>query len=338
MVEFRWIKMFLYLMLVLQCTAATEKLPLSITVRAGDNVTLPCENVIKDQRECHSITWSFNRLPGKVAADVFVGGQIVKNSKANSDRLTVAENCSLVIKNVTEEDVGRYHCIQPNKLPNHVDMSVVTMTEQKDNNNVMLNCSVSTYEWCGHSLKWLYQGRDVDKDNNNLKTSQFNCWTSVTFMTSHYIYTSEGNYKLLKCNVTEAHTGKVITLGLQSSGENKTAPRSKDSTTKSQGWWWLYIIVPVGLAALFITVVALIRRRRNKGNKSHEEENVADPEGGVSYASVSFTKKTNSRDQVQDGEDAVTYSTVKAPSSSAGSSADPRYLYATVNKPNNSTV
>ncbi|TDH00736.1 hypothetical protein EPR50_G00191510 [Perca flavescens] len=114
-------------------------------------------------------------------------------------------------------------------------------------------------------------------------------------MTSHYIYTSEGNYKLLKCNVTEAHTGKVITLGLQSSGE-KT------------------------------------------GNKSHEEENVADPEGGVSYASVSFTKKTNSRDQVQDGEDAVTYSTVKAPSSSAGSSADPRYLYATVNKPNNSTV
>ncbi len=36
-----------------------------------------------------------------------------------------------------------------------------------------------------------------------------------------------------------------------------------------------------------------------------------------------------------DGEDeAVTYSTVKASSSSAGASADPSGLYATINKPN----
>ncbi|KAF1376945.1 hypothetical protein PFLUV_G00216780 [Perca fluviatilis] len=349
MVGFRWIQMFLYLILVLQCTAVTEQLPLSVTVRAGDEVTLPCGNVMNDQRECHSITWSFNRLPGRGAADVVIGGQIVQNS--------VAENCSLVIKNVTEEDVGRYHCIQP-KRSDAVDLSVVTMTEQKDNKNVTLNCSVSTYAGCGHTVKWLYHGRDVGKDNKDLKTSQFNCWTSVTFMTSHFIYTSEDYYKILKCNVTDRYTGKVIIFGLQSSvGVNKTAPRSNDSTTKpQQGWWWLYIIVPVGLAALSITVVALIRRRRNKGNKSHKKENVelclnppatqsapetsqntADPEDGVSYASVSFTKKTNSRDQVRGSEDAVTYSTVNAPSSS-GSSADPSNLYATVIKTNNSTV
>ncbi|XP_031164194.2 uncharacterized protein LOC116056177 isoform X2 [Sander lucioperca] len=362
MVEFRWIKMFLNLILVLQCTAVTEQLPLSFTVRAGDEVTLPCENVRNDQRKCHSISWSFNRLPGRAAADVVKQGQIVKNSKAESDRLTVAENCSLVIKNVTEEDVGRYHCIQPNRSDT-VDLSVVTMTEQKNNKNVMLNCSVSsTYGGCGHTVKWLFQGRDVGEDNKDLKTSQFNCWTSVTFMTSHYIYTSEDYYKIFKCNVTDGHTRKVITFSLQSPGEktvgvNKTAPRSNNSTTKPLDWWWLYIIVPVGLAALFITVVALIQRRRNKGNKSHEEENVglslnppatpsapetsqdtADPEGGVSYASISFTKKTNSRAQVRGGDDAVTYSTVKAPSSSAGSSANPSDLYATVNTPNNSTV
>ena len=93
------------------------------------------------------------------------------------------------------------------------------VTEQKDNKNVTLNCSVSTYWGCGHNVKWLYHGRDVGKDNNNLKTSTFNCRTSVTFMTSHFIYTSEDYYKMLMCNVTDYYTGKVITFSLQSSGE-----------------------------------------------------------------------------------------------------------------------
>ncbi|TDH00720.1 hypothetical protein EPR50_G00191420 [Perca flavescens] len=65
----------------------------------------------------------------------------------------------------------------------------------------------------------------------------------------------------------------------------------------------------------------------------------ADPEDGVSYASISYTKKTNRRAQARGGDededDAVTYSTVKAPSSSAAAaaSADLSNLYATVNKP-----
>ncbi|TDH00721.1 hypothetical protein EPR50_G00191430 [Perca flavescens] len=56
-------------------------------------------------------------------------------------------------------------------------------------------------------------------------------------------------------------------------------------------------------------------------------QDTADPEGGVSYASISYTKKTNSRAQVQrkNDDDAVTYTTVKA------SSADPSVLYATIN-------
>ncbi|XP_034755279.1 uncharacterized protein LOC117961024 [Etheostoma cragini] len=312
MVEFRWIKMFLYLILLHQCTA-------SVTVRAGDEVPLPCEDVINNQRECHSITWSFGRVSGRAVADVVKEGQIVENSN-NSDRLST-ENGSLVIQKVTEEDSGRYTCRQCNRSDT-VDLSVVTMTEQKNNKNVTLNCSVSSHEGCGHQVKWLFHGRNVDKDNKDLNISHFNCWTSVTFMTSHYIYTSEDYYKILKCNVTDGHTRKVFIFDLQSSGEttgvNKTAPRGKDSTTKPQlDWWWLYVVVPVGGAALFITAVALIGRRRNKGNKSNEDENMADPEGGVSYASISYTKKTNRRAQVQGDEDAVTYSTVKAPSSSA---------------------
>ncbi|KAF1376935.1 hypothetical protein PFLUV_G00216650 [Perca fluviatilis] len=56
-------------------------------------------------------------------------------------------------------------------------------------------------------------------------------------------------------------------------------------------------------------------------------QDTADPEGCVFYASISYTKKTNSRAQVRckNDDDAVTYTTVKA------SSADPSDLYATIN-------
>ncbi|KAI3364548.1 hypothetical protein L3Q82_011342 [Scortum barcoo] len=41
-----------------------------------------------------------------------------------------------------------------------------------------------------HTVKWLYEGKDVDKDNKDLQTSQTGCYTTVSFLTSHHIYTS----------------------------------------------------------------------------------------------------------------------------------------------------
>ncbi|KAI4794503.1 hypothetical protein KUCAC02_032014 [Chaenocephalus aceratus] len=73
-------------------------------------------------------------------------------------------------------------------------------------------------------------------------------------------------------------------------------------------------------------------------------ENTADREEDVSYASVSYSKNSSSsKAQVRrlgqskeddEEDDLVTYSTVKAPSSSSAEvSTDPSSLYATVNKP-----
>ncbi|KAI3364579.1 hypothetical protein L3Q82_011352 [Scortum barcoo] len=155
-------------------------------------------------------------------------GQIGKRAKSKSDRLSVTANCSLVIKKVTVEDVGRYFCQQYKSgqkqgEDSQVYLSVINMNEQKDDDKVTLSCSVSSYHQCRHTVKWLYEGKDVDKDNKDLQTSQTGCYTTVSFLTSHHIYTSRLN--LFTCEVTDGYTGKVqlFPFSLQSSGEKMTS-------------------------------------------------------------------------------------------------------------------
>ncbi|XP_039980851.1 uncharacterized protein LOC120788793 [Xiphias gladius] len=323
MFEFRGLKTSLYLILVLQFTALTKHNCASFVVRVGDEVTLPCKNVRDDQVKCDSTTWLFSDSSRRTV-ELVRDGQIYKDeaSKSKSDRLSVTEKCSLVIKNVTDEDVGHYACRQTYQLQQRYEdelvyLSVITITEHKNDSMVTLKCSVSTRGRCGHTVKWLYQGQDVDKDHNELRTSRSGCWATVSFKTSHFIYSSSNN-KLLKCKVTDENTGEEQLFPF--------SPLSSD-------WWW-YIILAVGLTALLIAVVALIGWKRYKGNKRETDENMAVPDDGVSYASISYARETDREAQIWGGDDAVTYSKVKAPSSSAGASADPSDLYATVNNSN----
>ncbi|KAI3364551.1 hypothetical protein L3Q82_011347 [Scortum barcoo] len=80
----------------------------------------------------------------------------------------------MVIKKVTVEDVGRYFCQQYKSdqkqgEDSQVHLSVINMNEQKDDDKVTLSCSVSSYDQCRHTVKWLYEGKDVDKDNKDLQ-------------------------------------------------------------------------------------------------------------------------------------------------------------------------
>ncbi|XP_078030106.1 uncharacterized protein LOC117270626 isoform X2 [Epinephelus lanceolatus] len=361
MTEFRWIKISLFLLLMLQFTAG--QLFRSLTFRVGDDVTLSCENVIDDQNNCDSTVWLFSESRSTRAVVLVYLGKTAEEAK--SDRLSVTANCSLVIKKVTDEDVGRYGCRQFRSAKQQgqdavVELSVVTMTEHNNADEVTLTCSVRTYERCTHKVKW--QGQDVAEDDQHMRTSQSPCSASVTFLTSVYIYTSR--YKLFKCAVTDGDRVQVFPFRSQSSGEKPgedTTIATTESTTKTTGNsikadLWVYIIVAVALAALLILIVAIIVWRRTKGNKTQMSDTIgltsnpavtqaapepsqgtvrshtqykADPEDGVSYASVSYTKKTNSKAQVRskydDDDDAVTYTAVKA------SSADPNSLYATIN-------
>ncbi|XP_056283542.1 uncharacterized protein LOC130202196 isoform X2 [Pseudoliparis swirei] len=183
MAELRWIKASWFLVLVLQFTAATGQRYPSFTVRDGDEVSLPCFNVMDDHKNCDSTVWIFDDLKSRIAVYLVKEGQIVAEAKDKSDRLSVSENCFLVIKKVTDEDAGRYRCRQF-RLGHHqgpdakVILSVVTMTEHKDSEEVI--CSVSTYKkLCRHRVKWLIEEEEVEEDHQDVMTSQSSCSASL---------------------------------------------------------------------------------------------------------------------------------------------------------------
>ncbi|XP_039455206.1 uncharacterized protein LOC120433265 isoform X3 [Oreochromis aureus] len=313
MAEFRWIHMFLSVILMLQLTGAhSGDLLLSFTVRDGDKVTLPCKNVINNHLNCDTTTWLFIDSRGKAAVELVNLGQI--KEKAKSDRLSVTAECSLVIKKVTAEDVGRYTCRQfrgnPGKqqgLDAVVHLSVVIVTEQKKADQLTLNCSVQVYGRCKYKVKWIHNSVALDRDHSKFKTSQSSCSATVTFLKLQYSQISSSDFK---CNITtEENKKQLFTFSTRSSGAALV---------------WPYILVAVISAALLIFAVKLIVLKR--GNKTQANENV-DHEDGVSYISISYTNKAYSQNKVWgkcDSGEIVTYSTVKA------SSTDPSSLYATI--------
>ncbi|KAK9531881.1 hypothetical protein VZT92_011274 [Zoarces viviparus] len=370
MVEVRWIQMTLFVtLLLLQFTAVTGQTSSSLITRAGDDVTLPCNKEIKHEDKCNGTTWLSSR--SGPAVELINLGRI-NNNGFTKDRLGLTADCSLVIRNVKTDDYGRYTCRQFNKAGQQqgedavVALSVINMLEQTINDTVYFTCSVLTDSGCEHTVKWLYEGNE-----NDVEILPSACSARLTLKTP--LNQKSKYYESLKCNVTDRQSGNTLLCEVDprsscentgsTSVEGNITPSANNDTPTPAAWWVWLIIGSVGSAALFIITVTLVRRKRSKGNRTRMDESIglslshavtppvpepsadmADPEEGVSYASVSYTKKTNSRAQVRvkddddddDDDDAVTYSTVKAPpsSSSAGAAADLNNLYATVNKPN----
>nr|XP_040025438.1 uncharacterized protein LOC120813918 [Gasterosteus aculeatus aculeatus] len=254
--------------------AATEQ---RLTVRDGDEVTLPCNSVTEDQNNCDSTEWLFTYSRSTPAVVLVRNGQI-EEAKAESDRLSVSQNCSLVMKKVTRGDVGLYLCRQFRPGGQHEDaevhLSVVSMTEETNRDEVTLRCSVWTYEGCKHTVKWMNGGQDVDKDKE-VKTSPSLCSASLSFMTSHFFYTS--SFTSLTCEVTDGDKVMQFSPSGDKTGEDTTttsaireasAEPHRDSTCG-----WRLVSVSVGLAALIIILVVVNMWIRIKERKTQTEEN-----------------------------------------------------------------
>ncbi len=90
------------------------------------------------------------------------------------------------------------------------------MNEHEDNDKVTLSCSVSTTGSCRHTVKWLYENKNVDEDNN-METSQGDCSITVKFSPS-FLKQKSKHRELFKCEVTDSKKVQLFPFSLQSSG------------------------------------------------------------------------------------------------------------------------
>nr|XP_054604152.1 uncharacterized protein LOC107377869 isoform X1 [Nothobranchius furzeri] len=238
-----WIQMFLLLTMLLQLPGVVSG-DLFYTIRAGDDVALSCENVIKDHRNCDTTTWGYGK-PGRTTQELVTLGQV---TYSRSDSLSLAGNCSLVLRNISAEDAGSYFCSQydaglyfcrqyeieggsTSRRDAPVYLSVVTLREQTEQNKVTFTCSVSPYDECRHEVKWLFKGNDVEKDHPDVNTSSpSSCSAAVTFQTSNYVYSSR--FKLFICEVETENKQQLFTFSSGPTGEKPQQPGFRDLEVK----------------------------------------------------------------------------------------------------------
>ncbi|XP_067337831.1 uncharacterized protein [Channa argus] len=315
MCEFRWINMFSFVVTI-QLTEAAFGQQSFISVGLGDDAALPCADLRNNQGQCQYMTWIFsNTMKKKVT--FFKNGNF-KN--ARSGRLSVTENCSLVIKKVTVEDGGVYTCrlsdkSRPRQGPGEqFVLSVITATTAAAE---ATTSAVAT----------------------ELAT------TTKASNTSSKLQALALFFLLIVFIVALVITVVVLRRYKKRKG-NKTQMNENDVSLNSYNYFYLKKIHQSvsnntehssrrGEVPLNVCFQALSLNPSQPQSGPETSQDTTDPEDGVSYASISFTKKTNSKVQVQnqvEEDEAVMYSTVKVSSASTRASIDLSSLYAAINK------
>ncbi|KAM3602748.1 uncharacterized protein V6R79_010007 [Siganus canaliculatus] len=113
--------MFLTVTFLLHLTAEMTAGNQHQLVQAGGEVTLRCGNLLV-LKNCDGTDWTFTSQRGRTESLV-VSGRL--NVRVKSGRLIFTKLCTLVIKSVQNEDIGRYVCTRSTQEFTNVFLSVI---------------------------------------------------------------------------------------------------------------------------------------------------------------------------------------------------------------------
>nr|XP_029502339.1 uncharacterized protein LOC115117963 [Oncorhynchus nerka] len=172
--------------------------------RVGDDVSLPCNNVVYPN--CSSTTWIYNRDGSTGTIEEVTLGKIKVDQTERAERLSLGSYCSLHVSDVRAEDFGLYICQQflTETGPKHGVSSTTAVTDLKPNVNMKLQCSLLTYKQLGtcqsrFSLSW------VPKTGTNAQDTQ----DSSCDITLTVTLQKKDNNRKWTCTLTEKGNMKI---------------------------------------------------------------------------------------------------------------------------------
>ncbi|XP_043086562.1 uncharacterized protein LOC122333121 isoform X1 [Puntigrus tetrazona] len=138
-----------------------------VFISSGENVSLSCNNALHD---CTSTVWIYNNRHS--ASVELIAGGIKKKDTERHERLSLGSDCSLNIKNITEEDSGLYTCRQYVNGQQHgadacVYLHVLQMSSSSSSSSqteisadsVTLFCQLYLYSYTRDSCDWISSER-----------------------------------------------------------------------------------------------------------------------------------------------------------------------------------
>ncbi|XP_077061603.1 uncharacterized protein LOC143714377 [Siphateles boraxobius] len=206
-----------------------------VFISSGVNVSLSCNKTLSD---CKSTKWIYYNSHSAVVALIELG--IKKNNTERHERLSLESDCSLNIKNVTEEDYGSYICQQyvndrrqgsDARVYLHVLHASSLQTEISPGRSVTLSCQLYSYtgfscdDWVsyeGFELLWVNQaGVDLKKDTRYQILSSDHCIITLTTT-----LLNEDNNREWRCQLTrrnQLHTSVTYTVKYSAQADSTTA-------------------------------------------------------------------------------------------------------------------
>ncbi|XP_041950776.1 uncharacterized protein LOC121711329 [Alosa sapidissima] len=241
---------------------------------AGGTATLPCANVLDPN--CSSTTWLYSSTGP--TDELFGHGKIKpENGKNRAERLSLFQNCSLHITDVTTEDAGLYICQQyevggrQSKYGAPVYLTVLHVfassreTEMEAGSHVTLHCILHTHDNCtgsvrgkGVCLSW------VDKTESKLsnithRQIRATSTCSITLMIELRVNNSTSTPRKWRCQL--AAEWKVQTTAIYTIRIKETVTRPTASTNSG-----VLLITRAGvfvsLLAAALIIIVLIHKRK----------------------------------------------------------------------------
>ncbi|XP_008302279.1 carcinoembryonic antigen-related cell adhesion molecule 2-like, partial [Stegastes partitus] len=290
----------------------------------GNDVILPCDNVPPSQARCLFIDWIYERDSDSVDRIPRVDKGKVNQNPPGGSSLSLRNDCSLIISNITAEDAGRYTCRSNHPRSTLVHLNILTIspspadTDPERDDEVTLTCSMWRYNTnrpCPqNSILWVDEEGTVlpGEDGGYKFNGQMDCVSNLAVKRQ-----SDYN-RSYTCQFIEANSVKIdahFTLVYTDPPPSSTS---------------IIVGAVVGVLVVLVVIAAVLikYRRRAKATEgvqkpTHSQE---EPESNLTYITVNHANQ-NPKRKVKVKEEAVTYSTVK---NTVKADNDPSSFYSSV--------